>query len=206
MKIVVTGSSGLIGSALVRVLRSEDEGHAHEVLRLVRREASAPDEISWDPAAGRGPDVERLRGRRRSDQPRRSGPRRPPVVRRATRRKSSTAGCRRHSCSPKRWPASTRSPRYCCRVPRSVSTATPATASSMRTLLRRTDFAATVAREWEEAAARRQRRRHPHGVPAHRHCVEHQGRRARKGAAAVQGRARRPARLGPSVPQLDCAP
>jgi uncharacterized protein len=62
MKIVVTGSSGLIGSALVRVLNSEGEGHAHEVLRLVRREASAPDEISWDPATGRGPDVERLRG------------------------------------------------------------------------------------------------------------------------------------------------
>jgi len=62
MKIIVTGSSGLIGSALVRVLNSEGEGHAHEVLRLVRREASAPDEISWDPAAGRGPDVERLRG------------------------------------------------------------------------------------------------------------------------------------------------
>jgi uncharacterized protein len=62
MRIVVTGSSGLIGSALVRVLASEDEGHAHEVLRLVRREASAADEISWDPAAGRGPDLERLRG------------------------------------------------------------------------------------------------------------------------------------------------
>lgn len=62
MKIVITGSSGLIGSALVRVLNSEDEGHAHEVLRLVRREASAPDEISWDPAAGRGPDAERLQG------------------------------------------------------------------------------------------------------------------------------------------------
>ena len=62
MKIVITGSSGLIGSALVRVLRSEDEGHAHEVLRLVRREASADDEISWDPAAGRGPDLERLHG------------------------------------------------------------------------------------------------------------------------------------------------
>jgi uncharacterized protein (TIGR01777 family) len=62
MKIVVTGSSGLIGSALVRVLNSEGEGHAHEVLRLVRREAAADDEISWDPAAGKGPDVERLRG------------------------------------------------------------------------------------------------------------------------------------------------
>jgi uncharacterized protein (TIGR01777 family) len=62
MKIVVTGSSGLIGSALVRVLSSESEGHAHQVLRLVRREASADDEVSWDPAAGRGPDLDRLRG------------------------------------------------------------------------------------------------------------------------------------------------
>lgn len=62
MKIIVTGSSGLIGSALVRVLSSEGEGHAHEVLRLVRREASADDEISWDPAAGRGPDLKRLQG------------------------------------------------------------------------------------------------------------------------------------------------
>jgi len=62
MKIVVTGSSGLIGSALVRVLNSEGEGHAHEVLRLVRREATADDEISWDPAAGRGPDLPRLQG------------------------------------------------------------------------------------------------------------------------------------------------
>jgi uncharacterized protein (TIGR01777 family) len=62
MKIVVAGSSGLIGSALVRVLGSEGEGHAHEVLRLVRREAAADDEISWDPAAGRGPDLKLLRG------------------------------------------------------------------------------------------------------------------------------------------------
>jgi uncharacterized protein len=62
MKIVVTGSSGLIGSALVRVLGSEGEGHAHEVLRLVRREATAEDEISWDPAAGRGPELKRLQG------------------------------------------------------------------------------------------------------------------------------------------------
>jgi uncharacterized protein (TIGR01777 family) len=62
MKIVISGSSGLIGSALVRVLSSEDEGHAHEVLRLVRREEAAPDEISWDPGAGRGPDLARLQG------------------------------------------------------------------------------------------------------------------------------------------------
>jgi uncharacterized protein (TIGR01777 family) len=62
MKIVITGSSGLIGSALVRVLNSEGEGHAHEVLRLVRRQAAADDEISWDPAADRGPDLKLLQG------------------------------------------------------------------------------------------------------------------------------------------------
>jgi uncharacterized protein (TIGR01777 family) len=45
MWVVVTGSSGFIGSALVRNLR--DDGH--EVLRLVRREPDGPDEARWDP-------------------------------------------------------------------------------------------------------------------------------------------------------------
>jgi uncharacterized protein (TIGR01777 family) len=62
MKIVIAGSSGLIGSALVRVLRSEGDGQAHQVVRLVRREATADDEIAWDPGAGRGPDVAALQG------------------------------------------------------------------------------------------------------------------------------------------------
>lgn len=48
MRIAVTGSSGLIGSALTPHLRSV----GHEVVRLVRRVTVAPDEITWDPAAG----------------------------------------------------------------------------------------------------------------------------------------------------------
>ncbi|XRQ03016.1 TIGR01777 family oxidoreductase [Actinomadura welshii] len=48
MRVTVTGSSGLIGSALVQSLR--DDGH--EVVRLVRREPSAPDEARWSPADG----------------------------------------------------------------------------------------------------------------------------------------------------------
>ena len=47
MRIVVTGSTGLIGSQLVPALRAE----GHHVLRLVRRAALAADEIAWDPAA-----------------------------------------------------------------------------------------------------------------------------------------------------------
>jgi uncharacterized protein (TIGR01777 family) len=49
VRVVVAGSSGLIGTALVADLR-----HAgHEVLRLVRRTPAAPDERGWDPPAGR---------------------------------------------------------------------------------------------------------------------------------------------------------
>lgn len=46
MKIVVAGSSGLIGRALVRALRADD----HVVIRLVRRPAESPDEVTWNPA------------------------------------------------------------------------------------------------------------------------------------------------------------
>ena len=45
MKIAITGSSGLIGSALTPALR--DDGHT--VLRLVRRPPAAADEARWDP-------------------------------------------------------------------------------------------------------------------------------------------------------------
>lgn len=44
MKIAITGASGLIGSALVRSLKSE----SHDVLRVVRGESS-PGEVRWDP-------------------------------------------------------------------------------------------------------------------------------------------------------------
>lgn len=48
MRVVVAGASGLIGTPLVTGLRED----GHEVLRLVRREPSAPDEARWDPQGG----------------------------------------------------------------------------------------------------------------------------------------------------------
>ncbi|CAM5382816.1 epimerase [Streptomyces spiroverticillatus] len=45
MRIAVTGSTGLIGTALVRSLRAD----GHQVVRLVRRPARAGDEVTWDP-------------------------------------------------------------------------------------------------------------------------------------------------------------
>jgi uncharacterized protein len=48
MRVVIAGSSGFLGSHLVQHLR----GEGHQVTRLVRRAATAPDEVQWDPAAG----------------------------------------------------------------------------------------------------------------------------------------------------------
>ena len=47
-KVAVTGSSGLIGAALVAQLQSD----GYKVLKLVRRPPRAADEISWDPNKG----------------------------------------------------------------------------------------------------------------------------------------------------------
>ncbi len=50
MRIAVTGSTGLIGTAVVAALR--DGGH--RVIRLVRRTPAGGDEIAWDPLAPTG--------------------------------------------------------------------------------------------------------------------------------------------------------
>jgi uncharacterized protein (TIGR01777 family) len=48
MQIVISGSSGLIGSALVPLLTAA----GHQVRRIVRGEPKAPGDIRWDPASG----------------------------------------------------------------------------------------------------------------------------------------------------------
>jgi uncharacterized protein len=61
MKVAVTGSSGLIGTALVASLRSE----GHQVIRLVRRAPRSAGEVRWDPEAadaGLGPKQGALEG------------------------------------------------------------------------------------------------------------------------------------------------
>lgn len=49
MKVAITGSSGLIGTALSASLRAD----GHRVLALVRREPRSPGEARWDPAGQR---------------------------------------------------------------------------------------------------------------------------------------------------------
>ncbi len=57
MKIVISGSSGFIGTHLVTRLQAS----GHDVLRLVRRSPRGPGEVPWDPAAGEL-DAARLQG------------------------------------------------------------------------------------------------------------------------------------------------
>src|SRR5579859_4721135 len=50
MRVAITGSSGLIGAALVAALRAD----GHQVTRLVRAGPPGPDVLVWDPRAERG--------------------------------------------------------------------------------------------------------------------------------------------------------
>ena len=49
MKILVSGSHGLVGKALINSLTSD----AHEIVRLVRNKPSGAAEIEWDPNQGK---------------------------------------------------------------------------------------------------------------------------------------------------------
>src|SRR5262245_58644009 len=48
MKILVSGASGLIGSALLPELRKQQ----HDIAVLVRSKTIRPDEVFWEPATG----------------------------------------------------------------------------------------------------------------------------------------------------------
>ena len=48
MRVLISGASGLVGTELARQLRED----GHEAIRLVRRDARAADEISWNPSKG----------------------------------------------------------------------------------------------------------------------------------------------------------
>jgi hypothetical protein len=48
MRVVVSGSSGFLGTALCASLRHD----GHDVVRLVRRRPAEPDEAQWDPVRG----------------------------------------------------------------------------------------------------------------------------------------------------------
>ncbi len=48
MRVLISGASGLVGTEVAKQLREQ----GHEPLRLVRRKATAPDEVEWNPTTG----------------------------------------------------------------------------------------------------------------------------------------------------------
>jgi len=52
MKVLISGASGLVGTELVRQLKARGD----TPVRLVRRKASSPEEIEWNPATGELPE------------------------------------------------------------------------------------------------------------------------------------------------------
>ena len=148
MKIVISGSSGLIGSALVPALRAE----GHEVLRLVRRTPKSADEAGWDPGAGS--DRPRPPARRRGgDQPQRRRGRGPPLdealQEEDPRQPRSTAP----APSPQHSPNSTPSRRSSFRARRAATTATTGARPATESDGPADGFLAGVCVQWEAATA-----------------------------------------------------
>ena len=203
MKIVVTGSTGLVGTALVPALVAA----GHEVVRLVRKKAAGAatgnvSEAEWHPernevdaAALAGCDAavhlagENISEGRWTDGEEATHHREPPA---------GHAAARRNARATDPAPARVR-----LRLGHRVTTATAATKSLTEESATGKNFVAEVCREWESATepARAAGIRTVH--LALRHRAERRGRRAREDAHAVQARRRRQARQRRAVLQLD---
>ena len=194
MDVVVAGSHGLIGTALVaRAAR----GAATPCAGSCAATPPRPDEIRWDPDAGRL-DPARPGRRRRRRQPRRRRRRRPPADRGVPANRAAVSRTRTTSLllddarGPER-----RSPGPAPGVRRSARTATrgddvldESSARGERHVLRRASCAG-----WEAVDRRGRGRGDPGGAPAQRHRPDPAGRGARPAAADRPGRARRAARV-----------
>ena len=170
VRVAVTGSHGLIGTALLDRLAAA----GHEAVRIVRgrrrrraRSAGTRRAGRLDPAALAGVDaVVNLAGAGIGDQ------RWTDDYKRQVR-ESRTVGD--DDCSPRRSPRPTTGRGCCCRARPSGSTATAATSSSTRRRRRATASSPTSPGTWEAATAAAEAAGRAGRPPAHRHRA---GRRA----------------------------
>ena len=198
MQIAVTGSSGLIGTALIAALRRDGTRR----FRCATRE-----QRGGEPPLGSGRRHDRRRGLRRARRgraPRRGRDRRPaldPGAEAAHRREPDRD---RPRCSPRRWPVSIGRPACSCRDRRSGGTATAARRSSPRRARRRAGR--TSSRTSAGSGRQRPRRPRPR-ASAPCTCAPASSLPPRqRGAAdvdAVPVRARRADRVGAAVHELD---
>ncbi len=190
MKVIVTGSTGLVGQALIRSLMSE----GHSVTRLVRGGAQtfrAPNSVAvnWDPERGQL-DAGELEGHdaavHLAGEPVAEGRWTDEKKRRilesrvkSTRLLAETlAGLKD---KPKVLVSASATGFY---GNRGAEVLVEESASGE-------DFLSEVCREWEKATLAGEPGGHPRRAHAHRHRAERRGRRAREDADAVQARRRR---------------
>ena len=199
MRIAITGSSGLIGTALGERLAAD----GHEVVPVVRGDAR-PGTITWDPAAGRldpadleGLDgVVHLAGEGIGDKRWTDG----------QKRRVLDSRPRARRCSAEALAATTDARRCSSPARRSASTATAATRSLTERSGPGTGFLDRGVPGVGGGHRGRRGGRHPRRPPPHRH-------RARRRRAAccrsmvlpVPAGRRRPPRLGQAVDELDHA-
>ena len=165
MRVAVTGSSGLIGSALVESLTAT----ASRCIRLVRRRRRR-DESPVGPDRPATSTPSRSTASTRScTSPAKASPRSAGPTRRSSKLRR-LARSRHRRRSRRRAPAATNGPRCSCRVPRSASTATPATRWSTRSTARGDDFLAGLVPSSGRPRPRRpKRQRSPRRAHPHRH-------------------------------------
>jgi uncharacterized protein len=196
VRIAITGSSGLIGTALARSL----EADGHEVVRVVRGEPG-PGEVRWDPAAGTidAAGLEGLDG--------------------AVHLAGEPVAARRWTDEQKRRILESRTTGTSLLATTLAGLGSPppvlVSASGMDYYGDRGDevldesagkgegFLADVVEAWEGATAPGRGGRDPGGAPAHQHRARRLRRRAGQDAPAVQGRRRRPIGVRPAVVELD---
>ena len=177
MDVAITGSTGLIGTALVERLGAT----GHRTIRVVRGDAS-PGGTSCAGIRRRArstPPGSRVSTRSCTSRARASATSAGPTSASAS---SSTAGCRGRRCWRARSPGSSASLRCSCRVRRSATTAPTATSRSPRTARRATTSPPACAPSGRRRPTRR-RRGHPRGPHPYRDRAR--GARGRPGALVL---------------------
>ncbi|WP_344835954.1 NAD-dependent epimerase/dehydratase family protein [Nonomuraea dietziae] len=199
MAIIVTGASGLLGTALVAALKAE----GHQVVRLVRRAPRGTEESRWDPERGLvdraslegAHAVVHLAGAGLGEHRWSEAYKREIVASRVESTRTLVTALRGLERPPEVLLSASGAGFYGDTGDRVTDESGP----------RGEGFLAELCECWEEEAAAAEQARRQDRTAAHGHHAERQGRGAQADAAGVQDGTRRAAGVGAAVVGLDLA-